>query len=918
MNAVGPEKCVSAVDSRMIELPTYFRYWGKARSFDSFEFESRYHLLPFHCLDVAAVGHELLSPDRPLCRKLADDLSVQPDWLQEWFCFCLMLHDLGKFFRAFQNLAPNLSEHLVAEDTRCVYTTRHDTLGYLLWKQKLAQSVADLLQEVSPTKLSPWLEVVCGHHGQPPEQASQATRHLESFLLDEDIAAAQQFFRDVATVWMPDLAPLVSIDKERFKRISWELAGVAVLADWLGSNQDIFRYCSIPQALDEYWRETALPRGQEAINLADLKPRLVTAFTNIRQQFPFVQAATPLQQFAETVTLDEKPQLFILEDVTGAGKTEAAMVLVHRLMAADLAEGVYVGLPTMATANAMYGRMQQSYRALFADTERASLVLSHGARDLSESFRKSVVLSEQAGDNSYGTNELSASAYCNQWLADNRKKALLADVGVGTIDQALLAVLPARFQSLRLLGLSNKVLFVDEVHSYDPYMRQLLISLLEAHAAQRGCAVLLSATLPAGFKRELMMAYARGAGSVLAKLALSSAYPLVTRVAGEVLSQTPVATRETVKRTVKVLRVADESGALAVIKRAVQSNQCVCWIRNTVKDARNTWQLLSEMEWMVKDNLTLFHSRFAMVDRQRIEQHVIAVFGKLSRGCIRAGQVLIATQVVEQSLDLDFDVLITDLAPVDLLIQRTGRLQRHIRTADGDTIENGMVDGRSLPTLHILAPDPEQVENERWLRGLLSGTQAVYPHVGQLWLSAKIVLEREGFTMPDDARRLIEGVYADEVQSAIPESLRLLSDRAEGVQRGDAAMGNFNCLNLGAGYTRGMAGQHSRWDDEVRIPTRLGQDTVVVALARLTDSGLVPYAYHSEWSSAWALSQLSIPQAEWLKVKSLISSDLLNSINELKVSSSALRWVEVVPLVDVVQRHYDPGMGWSSPTSVGN
>lgn len=894
----------------MSRTPTYFRYWGKARAAETYGAGSAFHLLVFHSLDVAAVGYELLTPGGALCKKLAQELGVSPQWLQSWFVFCLMLHDLGKFFRAFQNLAPNLSAQLVEADPRCVYTTRHDTLGYLLWKQKLASQVVDLLQNVPATRLSPWLEIVCGHHGQPPEQGSQATRHLESFLLDEDAEAAEQFFREASSLWMPDLAPLASIDKARFKRVSWELAGLAVLADWLGSNQDIFSYHSSPQALDIYWRDIALPRAQMATALADLSPRTIASFHDIRQQFPFVRTATPLQQFMESVELGNESQLFILEDVTGAGKTEAAMVVVHRLMAAGLAAGVYVGLPTMATANAMYERMQQSYRALYADVERASLVLSHGARDLSESFRKSVVLSEQVGDSDYGANELSASAYCNQWLADNRKKALLADVGVGTIDQALLAVLPARFQSLRLLGLSNKVLLVDEVHAYDPYMRQLLMSLLEAHAAQRGCAVLLSATLPAGFKRELLMAYARGAGSTLAQPELSSAYPLVTRLAGDVLMETPVATRTTVRRTVSVLRIADESAALAVIERAVRSGQCICWIRNTVRDARNTWQQLSEREWVLKDRLTLFHSRFAMVDRQRIEEQVMAIFGKESGGSTRAGQVLIATQVVEQSLDLDFDVLITDVAPVDLLIQRAGRLQRHIRTAEGTTIAGGEVEERSPPTLHILAPDPEQVTDERWLRSLLPGTQAVYPHVGQLWLSMKGVLESGGFTMPDDARSLIEGVYADAVQASIPAPLQSLSDTAEGVQRGDAAMGSFNCLNLGAGYTRGMAGQHSRWDDEVRIPTRLGQDTVVVALARLEGSRVVPYAAHPKPRAAWALSQLSLSQSEWNKAKDGIPSALASKIEQLKGDVADLRWVEVFPLVSVEQQVYESVAGW--------
>lgn len=164
--------------------------------------------------------------------------------------------------------------------------------------------------------------------------------------------------------------------------------------------------------------------------------------------------------------------------------------------------------------------------------------------------------------------------------------------------------------------------------------------------------------------------------------------------------------------------------------------------------------------------------------------------------------------------------------------------------------------------------------------------------------------------MPDDARSLIEGVYADAVQASIPAPLQSLSDTAEGVQRGDAAMGSFNCLNLGAGYTRGMAGQHSRWDDEVRIPTRLGQDTVVVALARLEGSRVVPYAAHPKPRAAWALSQLSLSQSEWNKAKDGIPSALASKIEQLKGDVADLRWVEVFPLVSVEQQVYESVAGW--------
>ena len=401
-----------------------------------------------------------------------------------------------------------------------------------------------------------------------------------------------------------------------------------------------------------------------------------------------------MQEYAINEPLNDKPQLFILEDVTGAGKTEAALILTHRLLSAGLADGLYVALPTMATANAMYQRVGKVYRRFYESSDLPSLILAHGARDLSDLFHESVFLSEhQAADLNYKEGhdereqELSAAAYCSAWLADNRKKALLADVGVGTLDQALLAVLPARHQSLRLLGLGRKVLLVDEVHAYDSYMQKLLDALLEMHARQGGSVILLSATLPQTMRENLVEAFHCGLGDETPEIR-SDAYPLATHspTAGE--CEKHIDTREEAKRTVMVKQLDAEYAIAEHIHQAVSNGQCVCWIRNTVKAARESHRTLAQSQWMNKNHLHLFHSRFAMVDRIKIEEKTLKRFGDESNHEDRKGQVLIATQVVEQSLDLDFDVLITDLAPIDLIIQRAGRLRRHIRDAQGNRIRD--------------------------------------------------------------------------------------------------------------------------------------------------------------------------------------------------------------------------------------
>ncbi len=878
----------------------FYKYWGKAKKDPNSE-GADYHLLPYHCMDVAAVGYVLLDSAGQLCQRLARDLGVTPQWLQAWFSYCLMLHDLGKFFRAFQNLAPNMSEALVAYDERCIYQIRHDTLGYAIWPA-IAKKLSDVIPQTYTKAIDPWLQMVCGHHGKPPEQL----RVYKSYLLPEDEQAAEDFVRELNAFYLPNLEPLEEIDTKKLRSSSWQLAGLAVLADWLGSNQVHFKYQSDVMPLQDYWKHTALHGAKAAIAHASLLPRTVNTFESIKQQFDFIEQPTPLQAYAQTVAIPNSPQCFILEDVTGAGKTEAAMVLVHRLMSQGLAGGLYVGLPTMATANGMYKRMAQSYRKLFVKSERPSLVLAHGASQLSKEFNDTVSLTQQEGDENYQADELSASAYCNHWLADSRKKALLADVGVGTIDQALLGVLPAKHQSLRLFGLANKVLIVDEVHAFDPYMQQLLCALLSAHAAQGGSVILLSATLPLSFRKTLTAAFAQGCGSGAPELKDMANYPWVTQLGVNGFLEKAVATRPSVARQVKVKRLDSECAALAVIREAVNAGQCICWIRNTIKDAHEALKLIERQDFSDSQNITLFHSRYAMVDRQVIEQGVLQRFGKHSNNAQRVGQILIATQVVEQSLDLDFDVMISDLAPVDLLIQRAGRLQRHTRSKAGDRHDK---EQREKPCLHIVAPDPSDVQNANWLRELLPGTQAVYPNVGQLWLSLSALLLQQGFTMPQDARRLIEGVYGDKAQQDIPDVLDEATMQAQAKNKAEAGMGSFNILKLDKGYSDKSAIHNGGWADEVNIPTRLGGDTVTCVLVKKHEGQWQPYA--SDREHAWALSQINLPNKEWQQVQHLISKPVQIEIDALKDRVAALKWLEVIPL-DEIKHLYSCESGWNN------
>jgi len=349
----------------------------------------------------------------------------------------------------------------------------------------------------------------------------------------------------------------------------------------------------------------------------------------------------------------------------------------------------------------MYGRVGKVYRRLYQSQAFPSLILSHGARQLVDEFRQSILQpGEPTCDQSYRPDEPSASAQCSAWLADSRKKAMLADVGVGTVDQALLGVLPVRHQSLRLLGLSSKVLVVDEVHAYDAYMVTLLERLLEAHAQQGGSVLLLSATVPAGMRLKLVAAFQKGGGGTAQAVPEGLRYPLATQVARTAGVRTEACgTRSQLMRRVQVASLHQEQNVVDLIVREAAAGHSFCWIRNTVEDARRAYETLLPL--LPGKSLRLFHSRFAMGDRLDIEDEVIWSFGAPSTAAARRGQVLIATQVVEQSLDLDFDGMASDLAPIDLLIQRAGRLQRHARSADTERSGRSWLPGVACALFHV-------------------------------------------------------------------------------------------------------------------------------------------------------------------------------------------------------------------------
>lgn len=555
----------------MNSTPTYFRYWGKAKRNEGQD-GAAYHLLIYHSLDVAAVAQVLLDQHVLLLSRFSALMGLPEIEAKKWLTFLLGIHDLGKFAENFQQLRPDLRAQLWPEQRirKTSYSVRHDSLGKMLWDQYLSKQIfsnaTESLDDFIHDSFPYWLSAVFGHHGWPPSDKERIKNHFQKV----DQLAALDFYRDWCSLIQPNIAQIAEASQGSsnvVKKTSWLVAGIAVLADWLGSNQEIFEYHAEPMDLKYYWQEYALPRAKMAVENAGILPPSLNAEQALRDLFPFIEAATPLQQTCSDIRIHKSPQLFILEDVTGAGKTEAALMLAHRLISANQATGLYIGLPTMATANAMFERMIDSYQKFYVKGEKPSLILSHSARHLSEKFQQSLLESQQ-NNQRYGAEE-SITAQCNRWLADNKKKALLADVGIGTIDQALLSVMPARHQSLRLLGLASKVLILDEVHAYDAYTSEPLKKLIQFHAALGGSVILLSATLAQSQRQQFVNAFLNGQQAPVQR----NEYPLLTHVsASGNLHEQPLETRESVRRAVGVIFCHSEADVFSTIQQQEVKN----------------------------------------------------------------------------------------------------------------------------------------------------------------------------------------------------------------------------------------------------------------------------------------------------------------------------------------------------------
>jgi len=650
------------------------RFWGKTESDQNKQFagsEQKWHPAIYHMVDVGCVAQALLEHYLPesFTTWLFRSLGLVSDNVKTTVSFLCASHDIGKISPGFQRKVPELFDKYLGDmPYGLIDTTNHGAVTY--------KYITQVLQNHGfSRKAALALGLVLGaHHGTPSS---------EPFLQIQDGGPKWRSARDDtlnALLKVFDAPwPAVDSNSNNFSSaVLMAFAGLTSVADWIGSDQSHFPPSSEVSSLDEYV-ERARAQALKALNDLGWRRSAPAPIRSFTQLFPNIASGpNQLQQMcAELAGGANGPFLLLVEAPMGIGKTEAALWAAEIGQTALGSDGIYYALPTQATSNAMFERVAHFLQNRRPD-QTLPFHLLHGMASLNELYSKLIqaggavgVTPSNIGDTTNSVSEDTLVA--REWFL-GRKRGLLAPYAVGTIDQALMGALRVRHVFVRLFALAHKTIVIDEVHAYDAYMSQILDRLLEWLRALGSNVILLSATLPQEKRQALLATY----GS---NHACEVAYPRVTIVkdsgATQVLHVPGVTNKDVIVSPVS----GGIEGAIDALHEKLRNGGCGALICNTVTQAQKAFKLVesdSRFSGLDPKHRLLFHARFPMEQRLVLEATIQDLYGK--NGDNRPAQgLVVATQVIEQSLDLDFDVMISELAPCDLLLQRSGRMHRHDR-----------------------------------------------------------------------------------------------------------------------------------------------------------------------------------------------------------------------------------------------
>lgn len=745
-------------------IPSFYNYWGKAEKDGTL-----YHLLPYHCLDVAAVAGQWWAASSTIRRSfcnLSSDFSEEQ--IKAWILFFAALHDYGKFDIRFQ-LRSIQTWHFLYPKAESFHSlpSEHDCRHYyhgesgLFWFMQDHNDIIGLelnnptaglsflndpYEPVSAQWLSwkVWLETVTGHHGhiKPSEFVPDVTlpSSYDQRLAEVDRQARKEWFGALERLF---LFPAGISHDDTPPQCSLLMAGFCSVADWLGSRCDNnnFSYLQKPTNLEYYFKEKSDNDARRILDFAGIISR-PHSYSGVKALLKNEYSPHSVQTLVDDLPL--KTGLTIMEAPAGSGKTEAALSYAWRLVHASLADTIVFALPTQATANAMLERIELLATKLF--DEHPNVLLAHGSASFNSAFTdlKHRALTGYESEDGW--------VQCSEWLAESRKRIFLGQIGICTIDQVLISVLPVRHRFVRGFGLGRSILIVDEVHAYDVYMYGLFEEVLSQQKMSGGSAILLSATLPERYRRQLCAAWSAN----LKQEGRTTPYPLLTWTDGEDFKHFIVDRKQSPEKIIvkiEPIRISEMKLNVDIFQRiiaAAETGAQVAIVCNLVDVAQG---VARELRSLTNVQVDLFHARYCFSHRKEKELSVIKFFGP--QGDRSVGRILVATQVIEQSLDIDFDWIITQLCPIDLLFQRIGRLHRHVR--------DNRPAGFKTPLCTVLLPEGDNY-------GVHS---LIYPNKRILWRTAEMLLSAPSskIVFPDAYRAWIETCYQEDAWKNEPEEM---------------------------------------------------------------------------------------------------------------------------------------------------
>lgn len=728
--------------------------WGKAEKIDlNNEIKYLYHPLICHLIDVAAVAEALWDNvlSKYLKNRLDHVLFDGKPFSKELILFLAGIHDIGKATPIFQSKVPELAKVLLKFGLK----TFSDAQYHSILSGQIFQDAYNSGLVKFPFDHSEFIHgikyVLAGHHGIFPKSTNFGeliTEHtgdgswkkVQQTLIE--IIVEFSGLNQISTTSRTTLKE--PIDWKEFNAFLMFLAGFISVVDWIGSNERFFDYYASFENLEELKKnyfELSRSRAKEALKRIGWDGWKTTGDTDVmdfKEVFPFIKDLRPLQsEIVKKINSIPSPSLTIIEAPMGEGKTEAALYLEHYFETKKQMQGSYIALPTQATANQMFQRVIK-FLSQVNKGVRINLHLLHGNALISDDY-------ELLKTNSKNF-EQESNIVADEWFS-YRKRGLISPFGVGTVDQIMLSVLPLKHFFVRLFGLAGKVILIDEVHSYDVYMSTILEDLLSWLHYLGSSVILLSATLPSYKRKKLIETYLSKSVEIEEK-----PYPRLIIVSeNEIKTSTFDTTLQKTGEESVLIDWVEEKDIIEKIKSSMKDGGRTALICNKIGRAQNFYNNLK----FLKDQgikIDLLHSRFPFHRRKEIEDSLLTRFGK-NQDHTKSAQLLISTQIIEQSLDLDFDLMISDLAPIDLLFQRMGRLHRHPNDENGRPVIRPKPLTR--PQFWIIKPRLNESKIPQ-LSFPIYSKHILLKTFLSLW-SVKTI------SIPDDLEPMIETVYSDKL-----------------------------------------------------------------------------------------------------------------------------------------------------------